>query len=334
MIDLTVTENLSDQRLDKVLKKILREAPDSFIYRMLREKNITLNGKRAQGSDRTKQGDVIRFFFSDETYRKMRGQNTSVKSAPGSVKTAEKNSGRKPVDERLLPKILYEDRDVLLFLKPAGLMSQKAAASDYSANDWVLDQWKARKKDPEDDGFRPSIVNRLDRNTGGIMAAGLSAKGLRILSEQFRGRTLKKYYLAIVSGKAQEEKKAFGFIRKAPSENLSIVSDREEAGSVPIETDWVRLLYDPDRDLSLLRVDLVTGKRHQIRAHLSHLGHPIIGDPKYGDPAENRRLHVPYQCLFCERVVFPDCDLPGISGKAFSVPAPEDWPLRPEGETS
>ncbi|MBP5294744.1 MAG: RluA family pseudouridine synthase [Lachnospiraceae bacterium] len=331
MIEFVVTENLSEQRLDKVLKKLLQEAPDSFVYRMLREKNITLNKKRAQGSDRTRTGDVIRFYFSDETYRKMGGPVCTEQT-----KDTSKNaviSLSRPPKGTALPVVLYEDDDVLLFVKPFGLKSQKASPNDYSANDWVLQRY-AERMPVSADRFRPSIVNRLDRNTGGIMAAGMSAKGLRVLSALFRRRDLKKYYYTIVSGEAPESMKAFGWIRKAEGENLSIVSQEEMPDSRPIETDWVRLIYDPVRDLSLLKVDLVTGKRHQIRAHLSALGYPVLGDPKYGDPERNRRFGLSYQCLFCCRVVFPDCDLSGISGKCFSIPAPSEWPLRPEGEES
>ena len=325
MIEFTVTENLSEQRLDKVLKKILREAPDSFIYRMLREKNITLNKKRAEGSDRTKTGDVIRFYFSDETYRKMRG--------PEDRDTSASKSSRKSVIPAQLPSVLFEDEDVLLFLKPPGLKSQKATPEDYSANDWVLERYSERTH-TEDDGFRPSVVNRLDRNTGGIMAAGMSLRGLRILSELFRERGLKKYYYTIVKGEAAEEIKAFAWIRKEAGENLSRISFQEVSGSQPIETDWERLLYDPVRDISLIDVDLVTGKRHQIRAHLSALGHPVLGDPKYGDPALNRKAGLSYQCLFCHKIVFPECALLGVSGKTFKAPVPAEWPLRPEGEES
>ncbi|MBQ6542534.1 MAG: RluA family pseudouridine synthase [Lachnospiraceae bacterium] len=331
MIEFVVTENLSEQRLDKVLKKLLREAPDSFVYRMLREKNITLNKKRAEGSDRTKEGDVIRFYFSDETYRKMGGPLDTEGIKDTSQKTAV--SASRPPKGTALPVVLCEDDDVLLFVKPFGLKSQKSSADDYSANDWVLSHY-AKRKSESVDRFRPSIVNRLDRNTGGIMAAGMSARGLRVLSELFRSRALRKYYYTIVSGEAPESMQAFGWIRKASGENLSIVSKDEVPGSQPIETDWVRLIYDPVRDLSLLKVDLVTGKRHQIRAHLSALGYPVLGDPKYGDPVRNHRFGLSYQCLYCFRVEFPECELKGISGKSFSVPAPLEWPLRPEGDES
>ena len=332
MIEFTVTENLAEQRLDKVLKKILREAPDSFIYRMLREKNITLNKKRAEGSVRTQAGDVIRFFFSDETYRKMCGPREEAekgKEAPG--RSLEK--ALKPLPDVLLPTILYEDADVLLFVKPSGLRSQKAAPEDYSANDWVLDHF--RKKHPGADGtFRPSVVNRLDRNTGGIMASGMSMKGLRVLSELFRDRGLGKYYFTIVSGRAPEEACEKAWIMKLPGENKSGISFTELSGSQPIETRWKRLQYDTVRDLSLLDVELVTGKRHQIRAHLSALGHPVLGDPKYGDPLVNRAFGLSFQCLFCHRISFPECAFSGVSGKTFSVPAPVFWPLRPEGGES
>lgn len=324
MIEFAVTKNLSDQRLDKVLKKLLREAPDSFIYRMLREKNITLNRKRSEGSVRTKEGDLIQFYLSEETYRKMRGQEKGA-----GVQTL--SAGKPSKDRDPEPVVLYEDRDVLIFLKPAGLRSQKSAPSDRSANDWVLERFSQHPEAAANDGFRPSVVNRLDRNTGGIMAAGMSAEGLRVLSELFRERSLKKLYYAVVSGEAPEKMDARAWIRKSPDGNLSIVSSSEVPESLPIETDWVRIAYDPVRNISLLDVDLRTGRRHQIRAHLSFLGYPILGDPKYGDPQVNRKFGLPYQCLYCHHLEFPECSLPALSGRIFSVPLPLNWPIRPEG---
>lgn len=330
MIEYVVTENLSEQRLDKVLRKILAGAPDSFIYRQLREKNITLNKKRAQGSDRTKEGDVIRFFFSEETYRKMcglPGDETAVTRGNTADLPVKAFPAGVPV-----PEVLYEDKDVLLFLKPKGLDAQKASKTGISANDWVLQRYQ--ENHPEEDGFKPSVVNRLDRNTSGIMAAGLSAKGLRVLSELFRERDLHKYYLTIVSGEAPLEADEKAFLGSAKRGNQVVVKKEAFSGSAPIETRFERLCYDPVKDLSLLRVELVTGKKHQIRAHLSALGYPVLGDPKYGDPERNRVFGTENQYLFCYRLEFPECALKGVSGKTFSVPAPKDWPLRPEGEQS
>ena len=331
MIEYVVTENLSEQRLDKVLKKILAGAPDSFIYRQLREKNITLNKKRAQGSDRTKEGDVIRFFFSEETYRKMRA--LSAEESPEGSRRSEDhplNAFPKGVP---VPEVLYEDKDVLLFIKPKGLDAQKAQRTGISANDWVL-LYYAEKHPETDDGFRPSVVNRLDRNTSGIMAAGLSAKGLRVLSRLLRERDLHKRYLTIVIGEAPEKADEKAFLGPSDRGNQVVVRKEAFPGSAPIETRFERLCYDPVKDLSLLDVELVTGKKHQIRAHLSALGYPVLGDPKYGDPKRNRAFGTENQYLFCYRMEFPECDLEGLSGKAFSAPAPKDWPLRPEGEPS
>ncbi len=328
MIEFTVTENLSEQRLDKVLRKILAGAPDSFIYRQLREKNITLNKKRAQGSDRTREGDVIRFFFSDETYRKMRGPEAG---GPGGTHEGIRGTVTDFPKDFREPEILYEDPDVLLFLKPKGLDSQKSSKDGYSANDWVLTRYQ-KMHPSEDDGFRPSVANRLDRNTSGIMAAGLSAKGLRELSRLLRDRDLHKRYLTIVSGEAPEEADEKAFLGPKGCGNQVVVRKDAFPESAPIETRFRRLHYDPVKDLSLLDVELVTGKKHQIRAHLSALGYPVLGDPKYGDPERNRAFGAESQYLYCYRMEFPECRLKGLSGKAFSAPAPKDWPLRPEGE--
>ena len=321
MIEITLGLNQSNQRLDKVLQRHLREAPAGFVYKMLRKKNITLNGERALGNEQTVFGDTVQFYLSEETYQKMRGEQK-----------------RQNVEDISFPEIpvLYEDNDVCIFIKPAGILSQKATEFDVSVNEWVI--FRARRNgiisDSDFESFRPSVVNRLDRNTGGIMASGMSMKGLRVLSELFRDRGLGKYYFTIVSGRAPEEACEKAWIMKLPGENKSGISFTELSGSQPIETRWKRLQYDTVRDLSLLDVELVTGKRHQIRAHLSALGHPVLGDPKYGDPLVNRAFGLSFQCLFCHRISFPECALSGVSGKTFSVPAPVFWPLRPEGGES
>lgn len=313
MKEIVLNDNQAGRRFDKVLKSILREAPDSFLYRMLRKKNITLNGKKAAGNEQTVKGDVVRFFMSDETFTRFLGERQIA---------AQK--------ETVFPEIpiLYEDNDVLVFVKPEGLLSQKREGGSVSANDWVirhaLSQGILSAEDP--DAFRPSVVNRLDRNTSGIMAAGMSMKGLQALSEMFRKRTVEKYYYALVLGKTKACESLSGYLKKDERTNRVRVYSKEVPGSSRIETAYKTLSYDEIRDLSLLKVHLLTGKSHQIRAHLSAAGHPILGDPKYGDPAQNLRYRVNSQCLFSCCLKFPPSDL-AVSGMEFSLPVPSYWPI-------
>ena len=315
MVEITVSENQNEDRLMKVLRKNLKNAPEPFLYKMLRKRNITLNGKRAEGNERVSTGDRIQVYFSDETYQKMKGEAVAV-----------------PMKRVNSPKlrILYEDSDVLVFVKPQGMLSQKADPGDFSANDWVL-QYAIDKgiiSDSEFETFRPSVCNRLDRNTAGIMVAGLSINGLRELSEMFRDRSLKKYYYALVFGETAEKEDVKGYIIKDHGSNkVQVFSEPISRDAEKIHTEYERLYYDEERNMSLLRVHLYTGKCHQIRAHLSSLGHPILGDPKYGNPDFNLFYHKNKQCLLSYKLTFPECKLAGISGKTFELGIPRDWPI-------
>jgi len=314
MFEINLNINQSNQRLDKVLKKILREAPPSFIYKQLRKKNITLNRQKALGNEITVCGDTVQFFLSRETYDKMRGVS------PAAV----------PLDMSFpeIP-ILYEDNDVCIFVKPAGILSQKAVETDVSVNEWVI--WHARERglisDSAFETFKPSICNRLDRNTGGIMAAGLSLRGLQVLSRLFKDRSLEKYYYALVKGRLTEKKQVSAWLYKDERLNRVKIYQDEVAGAKYIRTEYEPVALFEDR--TLLCVHLLTGRSHQIRAHLSAIGYPILGDPKYGDTAMNMNYGRFRQCLFAFYLRFPECELPGISGKSFQTEVPADWPLGP-----
>ena len=317
MIEISLTVNQSSQRLDKVLSRHLKNAPKSFIYKMLRKKNITLNGQKALGSEKTVAGDTVQFFFSEETYRKMRGESAGIPEAD--------------IGFPEIP-ILYEDSDVCIFVKPAGILSQKAVESDYSINEWII--WHSVEKGlvsaSDYESFRPSVTNRLDRNTSGIMCAGLSERGLRVLSALFRDHKVGKYYYALASGRIENDQRLRAYLLKDASSNTVRVFETPVKGSREIRTDIHPLFTGKDR--TLLLIQLHTGKSHQIRAHLAAGGHPLIGDPKYGDPAVNLKNNRFTQCLHACSLVFPECELPGISGRVFKTEVPEDWPLGEAGD--
>ncbi|MBR5739056.1 MAG: RluA family pseudouridine synthase [Lachnospiraceae bacterium] len=319
MIELEIRNNTAGQRLDKVLKKTLKEAPDSFIYKMLRKKNITLNHRKAEGKEKTEAGDRIQFFFSDDTFRRLRGvpEEAPVSALP-----------------KTFPKIqiLHEDSDVLLFVKPAGVLSQKSSEGSFSANDWLIEyvREKGLSSGSEFEAFRPSIVNRLDQNTCGIMAAGISLRGLQVLSELFRDRTLSKYYYAIVIGQVSGSAVLKSYLVKNEKKNEVRIYDQPVQNGKEIRTEYQLVRYDREKQLSLLRVHLLTGRSHQIRAHLASIGHPILGDRKYGSADWNLYYRQKQQCLCSYRLEFPECALESISGKTFEIPVPKNWPVQPE----
>ena len=291
MKEIVINENEAGQRLDKFLGKLLKEAPASFYYKMLRKKNITLNGKKCDGSEHLTEGDEIKLFLAEETIEKF----SEVK-----IQKVQK----KKLD------IVYEDEHILLINKPSGMLSQKAKETDESLVeyliDYLLDSGKLKKEELA--CFRPSVCNRLDRNTSGIVAAGRSLPGLQIMSEVIKDRSLGKYYVCVVRGIVKGEARIEGWLTKNEKTNQVSIRKEETPGSLPIRTAYRPLVSG--NGYALLEVHLITGRSHQIRAHLASIGHPIIGDVKYGDAGTNeqfrRQCKVKSQMLHAYRIVFAD----------------------------
>lgn len=304
----TIKENEADQRLDKYLRKLLSEAPGSFIYKMLRKKNIVLNAEKATGAEHLKVGDTVTLFLSDETFEKF---------ASTAEKTVEELSR---VQAQPAFAVIYEDDDVLVINKPAGMLSQKARESDISANEHIIAYLLETKALTEEDlhTFRPSICNRLDRNTSGVLLAGKTLHGLQKLSRELKSRTMAKYYRCLVRGDIPEKKVLKGYLLKDERENVASVFKNGAPNRKYIETEYAPV--ERLGDYTLLEVHLITGRSHQIRAHLASIGHPVIGDPKYGDERQNlifeNEAGVGRQLLHAYRVRFTDgteviADLPG-----------------------
>ena len=305
---ITVHKQEEGQRLVKLLGAYLKEAPNSFFYKMLRKKNITLNGKKADGTEKLKCGDEIRLFLSDETYEKFAGKVQPKEKFP----MAKLN-------------IVYEDSNVIFINKPAGMLSQKSVPSDVSLNEYLLGyleksgQWKQE----ESKAFRPSVCNRLDRNTSGMVICGKSMAGLQQMAALLKDRSLHKYYLCLVKGVMTESQHLEGYLLKDENSNQVKIFQKETEGAVHIITEYEPLYTDGE--VTLLKVTLVTGKSHQIRAHLSSIGHPIIGDPKYGDRKVNaffRETHgIKNQMLHAWKLTFPELAAPldNLSEKSFEA---------------
>lgn len=284
-----VTPNEAGQRLDKLLFKYLNLAPRSFIYKMLRKKNITLNHKKCDGSEKTAAGDEVNLWLADETIEKFREI---------------KKFARVPKHFR----VIFEDDDLLAVNKPAGLLSQKAKPEDISVNEeavsYLLESHAITEKSLE--VFKPSVCHRLDRNTSGLLIVGKSLPGLQHMSEVLKERTAKKYYLCLVEGIIQSPKYIHGYLIKDEKTNRAAVSDQPVSGGHHIET-----FYEPlgnNGRQTLLKVELITGRTHQIRAHLASEGHGIVGDGKYGSERVNdyfrRHYHLKHQLLHSWRMEF------------------------------
>ena len=346
MQEVDVSAGQAGQRLDRYLQRILPNAGTGFLYRMLRKKNITLNGARAQGIEKLAQGDKIRFYFSDETYAKFAGWEGSCKGAPssggdcagsasaschGGAGAGERIREYRTAYQRLKQiGVVYEDSHIILLNKPAGVLTQKAAEGDLSLNEWMIGYLLHKNPALEKElrGFCPSVCNRLDRNTSGLVLCGKSVAGLQFLSGCIRERTIRKFYRTICAGDLEHPALVSGYLIKDSAKNRVRVTKEKCAGGEYIET-----AYRPvsrKNGYTLLEVELVTGKPHQIRAHLAGLGHPVIGDFKYGEAALNGRLRKEYglqnQLLHAFRVVFPRTqDMAGeaLSGRTVTAPCPE-----------
>lgn len=325
MRELTITQKEAGQRLDRFLCKYMPGAGSGFLHKMLRKKNIKLNGGRADGGEHICDGDTIQIYFSEETLEKFCGPGEKEQREKAFL-TKEQRNLRKQV------KLLWGNDDVLVFHKPAGMLTQKADKGDDSLNDYLLDYCREQGllSREQTAAFRPSVANRLDRNTSGIVLCGISVRGLQTLSRLLRERSLEKYYLCIVKGRVRESRTVRGYLTKKEDKNTVELVPEYVEGAAFVETRYQ--VVRANAEASLLRVRLITGKSHQIRAHLASEGHPILGDYKYGDRAFNDRLKrecgVNYQMLHSRELRIPEClSLPveGLAGLTVTAPLPREF---------
>ena len=304
MREIIIGKNESGQRFDKFLQKYLKEASKSFIYKMLRKKNIKLNQGKAEGNEMLCEGDKVAIYFSEETLQKFRGEMELEKY---------------PVTDL---DILFEDEQVAFINKPAGMLSQKAKPEDRSLVEYFLGYMQSSGKWKGDEAFTPGICNRLDRNTSGIVIAGKTLQGLQKMSELLKERTLDKYYLTIVEGVMKEPAIIKGYLSKDEAINKVQIFDTDAPGRAYIETGYEPLCNNGKH--TFLRVKLITGKTHQIRSHLGSIGHSLLGDKKYGGQAYPG---LKSYLLHAEKICMPVLEMPfeNLSEKSFLAPLPKKF---------
>ncbi len=316
-----IKENEAGQRFDKFLHKFMPTAQNSFLYKMLRKKNIVLNGKKAQGREMLSVGDVISFYFSDETFALFTGR------------TSDSTSDYEKAYKTLKGiQIIFENSHILILNKPAGILTQKAEKEDLSLNEWMIGYLLQEKKISVKDlaTFKPSVQNRLDRNTSGLVLCGISLAGSQLLSKLIKERDIDKYYYALVTGHIDKEAEIKGYLTKDNRINKVSIHKENQGGSE------IHTAYKPighGDDFTCLEVKLITGKTHQIRAHMASIGHPLLGDAKYGESKAaihgkyKKNCNVKYQLLHARRVEFPTLAEPftDLSGQSFTAPLPNQF---------
>lgn len=320
MKEFSISTKEAGQRMDKYLFKVLNQASKGFVYKMLRKKNIVLNDKKATGQEVLKASDQIKIYLSDETFDKFASAlEETTPARPDTNKSTGKVTAKNTVVKHPKIQIVYEDDDILIMNKPVGILSQKAEKDDYSANEMVIDYLleSGQLSRAELRTFHPSICNRLDRNTSGLLIAGKTMRGLQDMAEALKSRSMQKYYRCLVAGQITQDAKLQGYLYKDHQTNK--VSVRTEAFA---DASYIETAYHPIKvyeNMTLLEVHLITGRSHQIRAHLASIGHPILGDSKYGDKKLNQRVkdtcRIRSQLLHAYRMEFPD-------GKVIIAPEP------------
>ncbi|MBO5755610.1 MAG: RluA family pseudouridine synthase, partial [Clostridia bacterium] len=308
MREFTVKKNDAGQRLDKFVAKALPSLPPALLYKSIRLKKIKVNRKRAEGKQMLAEGDTVQLFLAEEFFEKGDGNRHALFA----------------VKPRL--DVLYEDENIILLNKRPGVSVHEDEKGDNDTLITHLQAYLAQKgeyKPDEEQSFAPALCNRIDRNTGGIVIAAKNAESLREMNAAIKARTLDKRYLCVVHGTPRPASATMeGYLLKDATGNTVRIYDKNPPkGAKSIQTRYKTI--KSKNGISLLEVTLLTGRTHQIRAHLSHLGYPLLGDGKYGVNRHDKAIGYKYQALWSYRLSFSfpeDNTLSYLNGRVFSVP--------------
>lgn len=309
MKEVTITENEAGQRLDRFIRKLMKETALSEIYKSIRKGNVKVNGKKSKEAYMLAVGDIVT----------LKNVNMVSESAP--KKKTFKSDGIN---------VVYEDENIIIVDKPAGLLSHPQSANDKDTLihrvQYHIELSQGLSSSPT---FSPALCNRLDRNTAGLVIAAKNYKSLKAINEMIRSRSLKKLYLCVVKGSTEKSGEIAGFLGKDEDSRKAFLSDEvNDEGKVS------RTYYekkDDNGEFSLLLVELVTGRFHQIRAHLSSIGHPIIGDVKYGDKKVNEyfknKFGLSHQLLLAHilSIENPTSELQYLKNKMWYSSTPKEY---------
>ncbi len=310
MRQIEITKNDSNQRLDKFLTKRFKNMPQSLMYKYIRTKYIKLNGKKCEISSRLNEGDILTLYIKDEFFEEQPDEYDFLK-APVKLD------------------IIYEDENIMLLNKKPGLIVHPDENYHFDSliarvQHYLYDKGEYEPK--KENSFAPALVNRIDRNTGGIVIAAKNSETLRIMNQKVKDRELNKYYLCIALGIFEKKSDLLtGYLEKNEKQNRVYISKKPTENTKTIKTKY-KVLAEKD-NFSLVEVDLLTGRTHQIRAHLASIGHPLLGDGKYGKNEINRKMGYKWQALYSYKLSFNFTTDGGIleylNGRTFT--APEIW---------
>lgn len=313
MREITVKKNDAGQRLDKFLTKAVKGLPLSMMYKLIRTKKIKVNRKRAEQKYILCEGDIIQLFIREEFFE-----------------SPEKDEGAL---SRITPKlnILYEDENIILLNKRPGVLVHED--TEAAENTLIMHMkaylYQKGEYDPESEqSFTPALCNRIDRNTGGIVIGAKNAEALRVMNEKIRDGQMNKFYLCLVHGvPKKKEDKLYAFLRKDSKNNMVEVRNSPFPGAKEIITGY--RVVDIRGENALLEVELFTGRTHQIRAQMAAIGHPLLGDGKYGINRNERQKGYKYQALYAYKLHFPKTEeeniLSYLEGKSFSLDRADIW---------
>ena len=306
MHELKIGKNDAGQRLDKFITKTLH-LPASLLHKSIRLKKIKVNRKRAEASQMLCEGDSVQCFLADEFFGAPKNEHSLASIHPSLT-------------------VLYEDENILLADKRPGVSVHE---DEHESTNTLITQIQAYlyqkgEYDPDrEQSFAPALCNRIDRNTGGIVIAAKNAEALRVMNEKIKNREIDKFYLCAVHGvPAKESDTLHGYLLKDEKKKQVTVFDKNPPrGAKEIITRY--RVIAKRQDSALLEVELLTGRTHQIRAHMAHIGHPLLGDGKYGVNREDRQKGYKYQALYSYKLRFAfkgePTALDGLNGKEFSI---------------
>lgn len=306
MKEFTISKNDATLRLDKFIVKVCPTLPTSLMFKYIRTKRIKVNGKRAEISTRLNVGDIVSAYINDEFFAEVTPKYDFL-------------SASNKID------IVYEDENILLANKSQGLLvhPDKNEYGDTLIARIQRYLYEKGEYNPKDENsFRPALANRIDRNTGGIVIAAKNAEALRILCDKIKYREIDKRYLTVVHGIPKQKSATLeGFLEKNEEKNKVYLSNKKTDNNKTIKTKYT--VIKSKNNLSLLEIELITGRTHQIRAHMASIGHALLGDGKYGRLREDKKMGFNKQALYSYKLTFDFKTDAGIlnylNGKTFKV---------------